>query len=680
MTGRIIGMIAIFTLAGLVSAGAVIVLLAVESERDSAEATTVVLAESLARSLASPESLSDQDIESLLETERSAAQLSGVWLFDTQGRLAARAVARPEVQTSVAEGVLGREEILAARQALRGSEVIVGREGAGVYSGTAPIFDSSGELAGAVRIELSLDGVGTALELYRWQYILGVIGLLILVLILAWFLAKRLARPLGLMVRAARSVEAGRAPEPSVTASLRGISLTRDEYGTLAGVFIDMAQEVGAREVRLNALVEERTQEISEKNRALESAQKVLQEDLNMAHAVQAALVPQDFPEDPRVSVSASMTPAREVGGDFYDAFMLDDGRLAFAIADVSGKGVASALLMAVGRALLRSAANEFPDPSAAVAEANNQLCSMNPKELFITAFFGVIDLNLGTLTYVNAGHDPPYMMNGTDQPTELTHTGGIALGVLPGLPYSELTIPIDAGTSLFMFTDGITEAQNTGGELFGKERLENLLITTRAEAPETMIGSILGDLGQFTVNAQQFDDITCIAVRYEGGGATDDLDAVATDTMSQQATGWRRMNVEPVLETALQRIQAFVERFAAAEGWDVEHLYRLNLGLDELLSNTLQHGFPGREAEAEISVALRREGEWAICRYEDNGEPFNPWEAPKSDPSEGIEEREIGGWGLQLIEATLDDVSYAREKDRNVTTLRQRRGSRETS
>jgi anti-sigma regulatory factor (Ser/Thr protein kinase) len=93
-------------------------------------------------------------------------------------------------------------------------------------------------------------------------------------------------------------------------------------------------------------------------------------------------------------------------------------------------------------------------------------------------------------------------------------------------------------------------------------------------------------------------------------------------------------------------------------------------------LTNTLEHGFPGRESEAEITVALRREGEWAICRYEDNGDPFNPWEAEKSDPTLALEERSLGGWGLQLIAATLDDVSYAREGDRNVTTLRQRRGS----
>lgn len=680
MTGRIIGMIAIFTLAGLVSAGAVVVLLAVESERDSAVATTEVLAESVARSLAGQDEVSDADLEAMLEAERSSANLSGVWLFDAQGRLAARAVARPETPTPVAEGVVGRDEILTARRAIGDAETVVLREQAGVYSGTAPVIGGNDELLGAVRIELSLEGVGTALDLYRWQYILGAVGLLILVLFLAWFLAKRLARPLGLMVQAARSVEAGRAPEPSVTASLRGISLTRDEYGTLAGVFIDMAQEVGAREIRLNALVEERTQEISEKNDALEAAQKILQEDLSMAHAVQAALVPQDFPEDPRVSVSASMTPAREVGGDFYDAFMIDGGRLAFAIADVSGKGVASALLMAVGRALLRSAANEFPDPSAAVAEANNQLCSMNPKELFITAFFGVIDLNLGTLTYVNAGHDPPYVMNGTDQPVELTHTGGIALGVLPGLPYSELTIPIDAGTSLFMYTDGITEAQNAAGELFGKERLEGLLVTSREVGPQTVIGSVLGNLERFTGNAQQFDDITCIAVRFEGGAAADDDEGLKPDAAAPAATGWRRMNVEPVLETALQRTQAFVERFATAEGWSVEELYRLNLALDELLSNTLEHGFPGRESEAEITVALRREGDWAICRYEDNGDPFNPWEAEKSDPTLALEDRSIGGWGLQLIAATLDDVSYSRDGDRNVTTLRQRRGSAETA
>ena len=131
------------------------------------------------------------------------------------------------------------------------------------------------------------------------------------------------------------------------------------------------------------------------------------------------------------------MTPALDVGGDFYDAFMTEDGRLAFAIADVSGKGIASALMMAVGRAVLRSAANQHLDPSNAIASTNDQLCGMNPKELFITAFFGVIDLELGTLTYVNAGHDPPYLIRPNQGPEMIPHTGGIALGVLPELNYA---------------------------------------------------------------------------------------------------------------------------------------------------------------------------------------------------------------------------------------------------
>ena len=466
-------------------------------------------------------------------------------------------------------------------------------------------------------------------------------------------------------------------PNRRVAASLRNTSLTRDEYGELAGVFLDMAREVGAREIQLNAQVAERTIELSEKNRALEDAQRDIRNDLEMAHSVQAALVPSDLPEDPRADVAAFMTPALEVGGDFYDAFLTDDGRLAFAIADVSGKGIASALMMAVGRALLRSAANLHPDPSRAIASTNDQLCTMNPKELFITAFFGVIDLELGTLTYVNAGHDPPYVIRPNEAPEMIPHTGGIALGVLPDLNYAETTIPIDAGTALYLYTDGITEAENSNGQQFGRDRLEEKLAAAPDEGPQALMDGILIDLRKFTGDAKQFDDITCMAVQFNGGAVS--LEPyIPGRGDARLASGWRRMVVQPQLETSLPRVTAFIERFAESEEFDPAEVFRINLALDELLTNTLEHGFEGRVEEADISVAIRSEGETVVVRYEDNGAEFNPLQAIEQDKELELVERPIGGLGLQLIAATFDAVSYERVNGRNVTTLRQSRASAE--
>ena len=368
------------------------------------------------------------------------------------------------------------------------------------------------------------------------------------------------------------------------------------------------------------------------------------------------------------------MTPALDVGGDFYDAFLTDDGRLAFAIADVSGKGVASALMMAVGRALLRSAANQHPDPSNAVASTNDHLCSMNPKELFITAFFGVIDMDLGTLTYVNAGHDPPYLIRPNEAPEMIPHTGGIALGVLPELDYAETTIPLDPGTSLYLYTDGITEAENASGQQFGRDRLEEKLAGTNGAGPQVLMDDILGDLRAFTGDAKQFDDITCMALQFVGGASPEPY--IPGRGQTHLASGWRRMVVQPTLETSLPRVAAFVERFAEAQGFSAGEIYRINLALDELLTNTIEHGFPGREQEADISVAIRSEGDSVIVRYEDNGPEFNPLQATEQDTELELDERPIGGLGLQLIASTFDDVSYERAADRNVTMLRQSRAT----
>ncbi len=678
MAGRIVGMISVLTLAGVITSAVVLLLLALDSEDDTGRKSAEVFAEAVARSLLDADlaSLSEEEVNALIrlnassaaDGEADAVELDNIWVFNLQARLAA---------SSDGSRPISRTEVASAREAMEGGDgAVVEALTEGRYAGTAAIRAEDGSPLGAVRVEFTSNHIGNHFDLYRAEYLIGVIALLLLLVLASWFLAKRLARPIGLMVRAARAVEDGQQPEPSVAASLRNTSLTRDEYGELAGVFLDMAREVGAREIRLNAIVEERTVELSEKNQALEDAQREIRNDLEMAHSVQAALVPSDLPEDPRAGVAAFMTPALDVGGDFYDAFITDHGHLAFAIADVSGKGVASALMMAVGRALLRSAANQHPDPSMAVAETNDQLCSMNPKELFITAFFGVIDLELGTLTYVNAGHDPPYLMRPNEGPEMIPMTGGIALGVLPELNYTETTIPLDEGASMFLYTDGITEAEDVAGQQFGRERLEEKLAGFNGEGPQELMDSVLSDLRTFSGDAKQFDDITCMAVRFVGGALEEPFIPGRGET--HLASGWRRMVVQPTLETSLPRVAAFVERFAETEGFDPLELYRINLALDELFTNTIEHGFPGRENEADISISMRREGETIVVRYEDNGPAFNPLEATEQDTELDLLERPIGGLGLQLIASTFDAVNYERIDDRNVTTLRQSRATSE--
>ncbi len=676
MAGRIVGMISVLTLVGVIASAVILLLLALDSEEDTGRQSATLFAESVARSLLDVDlsAQSDEEVNALIHLnaprdDSEPADLTNIWIFNLQARLVASTDGARQVT---------RNEIIPARRAMEpGNDTIVESLTDGGYAGTAAIRTGDGTAVGAVRVEFASDHIGTHFDLYQAEYVLGVIALVVGLVIVSRFLATRLARPIGLMVQAARSVEKGRQPEPGVAASLRNTSLTRDEYGELAGVFLDMAREVGARESQLNALVAERTIELSEKNRALEDAQRDIRNDLEMAHSVQAALVPSDLPEDPRADVAAFMTPALEVGGDFYDAFLTDDGRLAFAIADVSGKGIASALMMAVGRALLRSAANLHPDPSRAIASTNDQLCTMNPKELFITAFFAVIDLELGTLTYVNAGHDPPYVIRPNEAPEMIPHTGGIALGVLPDLNYAETTIPIDAGTALYLYTDGITEAENSNGQQFGRDRLEEKLAAAPDEGPQALMDGILIDLRKFTGDAKQFDDITCMAVQFNGGAVS--LEPyIPGRGDARLASGWRRMVVQPQLETSLPRVTAFIERFAESEEFDPAEVFRINLALDELLTNTLEHGFEGRVEEADISVAIRSEGETVVVRYEDNGAEFNPLQAIEQDKELELVERPIGGLGLQLIAATFDAVSYERVNGRNVTTLRQSRASAE--
>ena len=242
-------MISVLTIAGVVATAAVLLLLALDSEEQSGQQSAKVLAESVARSLLNTDllALSDEDVDALIrvntplgdDAESEAPEFTDIWVFNQQARLAGSSANARQIT---------RDEIVPARQAMDpAAGTLVQHLSDGRYAATTAIRGPDGVSTGAVRVEFKSDQIGTHFELYQTEYLVGAILILVALMLASWFLAKRLARPIGLMVRAARAVGDGRQPEPGVAASLRNTSLTRDEYGELAGVVLDMAREVGAR-------------------------------------------------------------------------------------------------------------------------------------------------------------------------------------------------------------------------------------------------------------------------------------------------------------------------------------------------------------------------------------------------------------------------------------------------
>ncbi|MBB3933012.1 sigma-B regulation protein RsbU (phosphoserine phosphatase) [Kaistia hirudinis] len=378
----------------------------------------------------------------------------------------------------------------------------------------APIHDIAGIVIGAAVIEMSNHRLNHLL----WNLLLyGTAACLIVIAIgvtIATFSARRIARPVEAMTQAAQQIDARTfAPE-----SLDGLAAQSDELGTLARVFRHMAIEVQRREEHLEQLVRARTKELEQKNQLLEEAARRVEAELMAARSLQAAMLPQTLPADPAFTGTAAMLPAREMGGDFYDFFALDDRRLGIVIADVSGKGVSAAFFMAISRTVLHAQAREQASPGICLARSNDALCAQNPMELFVTAFYGILDAATGQLTYANGGHNPPLAVRRSDGVVEeVPRTGGLALGVMPEVAYTERTLQLQPGDTLFLYTDGISEAMDGGGREFTEARLKSVLSGTDMQSVDLVLASVTDAVSDFVGDAPQSDDITCLVIRYLG-------------------------------------------------------------------------------------------------------------------------------------------------------------------
>ncbi|MBF0285663.1 MAG: SpoIIE family protein phosphatase [Magnetococcales bacterium] len=260
--------------------------------------------------------------------------------------------------------------------------------------------------------------------------------------------------------------------------------------------------------------------ELEDRNLKLREAQRRVREELTAAHSMQQSILPESFPRMAVFSGFAVMRTAQEMGGDFYDYFPLDAHRVGVVIADVSGHGVPAAFFMAISRTVLRNLGQRGLSPAACLGEANRVLCAQNPLELFITMFYGVLDTRTSSLIYSNGGHNHPYILasDGTVQPLE--GTGDTALGVMSDLTYGETEIAIYPGEGLFFFTDGVTEARNPEGALFGTVGLEACLNEHRAMEPEALVEAVMHALHQFAGNVPLADDVTCMALSRRSGSA----------------------------------------------------------------------------------------------------------------------------------------------------------------
>jgi phosphoserine phosphatase RsbU/P len=267
----------------------------------------------------------------------------------------------------------------------------------------------------------------------------------------------------------------------------------------------------------LESTVAERTRQLAEKNAALEQAQAQIKAELDVARAVQMAILPTRFPAVPRCEGAARIIPAATMCGDFYDFIELADGTIGLVIADVSGHGVPAAFFMAVARTNLRDLAAHYTDPGACLAQTNRALCAQNPMDLFVTVFYGVLDPRTGVMHYANGGHNPPYLRRAGGHIEALDGRGSLVLGVMPDVEFPDHTLQLHSGDRLVLYTDGLTETFNCANEGYGSERLIAHLRAHGDLSPAVVVEGLCDSVRGFRGAAAQADDITLAVVAWDG-------------------------------------------------------------------------------------------------------------------------------------------------------------------
>lgn len=395
----------------------------------------------------------------------------------------------------------------------------------------------------------------------------------------------------------------------------------------------------------------------------VEAAKTRMQEELNVGRDIQRSMLPRVFPAFPdrkELELYAVLEPALEIGGDLYDFFLVDQHRLCFVIGDVSGNGVPAALFMAMTKIMVKTRAASDPSPASIVTHVNDALSAENDSCMFVTLYLGILNLRDGTLVTTNAGHNPPLLKRRNGAFEWLTAQDGPLVGPMAGIAFKESTLQLEPGDELFLYTDGVTEADNRRRELFGKDRLKMVLGKSQALSVVDRLGEVMLAVKAFAGDAPQADDITMLGLRYHGMTPSDVVTRVFRQAMSNH------LEAIPVIQIAFEE---YVTQWEGAKPL----IPTLNMALDDLLNNVVQYAFPNDPTEHHIEVEGDVQDGYVILTITDDGIPFNPLSAAPPDLSVLLHEREIGGLGIHLVRSMFDEVTYHRNVGRNVLTVKKK-------
>lgn len=393
-----------------------------------------------------------------------------------------------------------------------------------------------------------------------------------------------------------------------------------------------------------------------------------IESELSLAKAIQASSLPSvfpPFPNNPEFDIYAGMEAAKEVGGDFYDFYFIDDKNFMFLIADVSGKGVPAALFMMTTKTLINYIAQSHLSPKEIIETINKKVCENNKQGFFITLLAGIVNIETGKVTFINCGHNPPLIKHNNGDFRYLELEPNIVIGAFDNAEFKVVEGILSRGDTICIYTDGITEAVNVSDEQFGEERLLETINAFKNEDVKTIQLGIKEKIKGFSEGVAQSDDMTMLTFRYNGMSDVSKKDASVYTVQSENG------NIVIYNDFATkENYKSFSEWLNdIINQWNIntESANKLRLVSEEIYTNIFSYAYP--EKEGIVEVALRKEENAITCIFRDWGFPYNPLERPDPDVTLPPESRDCGGLGIFIVKNTVDEISYE-YRDSNILKM----------
>ena len=434
---------------------------------------------------------------------------------------------------------------------------------------------------------------------------------------------------------------------------INNLRVINSKLAQISGGNLDVKVDVRANE-EFASLSDDINSTVATLKRYIAEAAARIDKELEYAKQIQLSALPTNFPEVEDYKIFAQMIAAKEVGGDFYDFYKLNDNTVAFLVADVSGKGIPAAMFMMTAKTIIKDLAESGMSVNDIFTKANQKLCENNESGMFVTAWMGILDIPTGKLTFANAGHNPPLLKRADGSFEYLKTRAGFVLAGMEGVRYRVNEIALSAGDRIFLYTDGVTEATNENNELYGEDRLVSFMNKSLELDQTKLLPKLKKDIDKFVGKAPQFDDITMLMFDYK----------------LKKGETYMESRTFPAKTESLTDVLAFTEQILEKYQCSMKIQTAICVAIEEVFVNVAHYAYGEAEGDVKFDITFDKDTRTATFRMADKGVPFDPLKKPEPDITLSAEEREIGGLGIFITKKTMDMVTYAYENGENILTM----------